>query len=187
MYCSLAESDAETSYNLSPYNCDLELQRWFFSSAVISLPFQSSECQLDISYLAGRLQEILADTYHTTLSGRYPVNWICWADSLPLCQSQIPLKESRGNSFSVKLQVYSLLCLSSLLVFVMVLWESVGFSPQLCFISAVPGVAPKRVRARSLSAAQIEVIWEALHDLPERVLGYEVWFIAQSFSFFKRT
>ncbi|XP_013864935.1 contactin-3 [Austrofundulus limnaeus] len=38
----------------------------------------------------------------------------------------------------------------------------------------VPGVAPKRVRARSLSAAQIEVIWEALPDLPERVLGYEV-------------
>ncbi|XP_017282445.1 contactin-3 isoform X1 [Kryptolebias marmoratus] len=38
----------------------------------------------------------------------------------------------------------------------------------------VPGVAPKRVRARSLSAAQIEVIWEALPSLPERVLGYEV-------------
>uniref|UniRef100_A0A3Q3EWW3 Contactin 3b n=1 Tax=Kryptolebias marmoratus TaxID=37003 RepID=A0A3Q3EWW3_KRYMA len=36
-----------------------------------------------------------------------------------------------------------------------------------------PGVAPKRVRARSLSAAQIEVIWEALPSLPERVLGYE--------------
>ncbi|KAM3877572.1 contactin-3 [Diretmus argenteus] len=38
----------------------------------------------------------------------------------------------------------------------------------------VPGVAPKRVRGRSVSAAQIEVIWEALPTTPERVLGYEV-------------
>ncbi|KAM9759115.1 contactin-3 isoform 1-T3 [Menidia menidia] len=38
----------------------------------------------------------------------------------------------------------------------------------------VPSVAPKRVRARSVSAAQIEVMWEALPDIPERVLGYEV-------------
>ncbi|XP_071776062.1 contactin-3 isoform X1 [Centroberyx gerrardi] len=38
----------------------------------------------------------------------------------------------------------------------------------------VPSVAPKRVRARSVSAAQIEVIWEALPTTPERVLGYEV-------------
>uniref|UniRef100_A0A8C6LAX7 Contactin-3 n=1 Tax=Nothobranchius furzeri TaxID=105023 RepID=A0A8C6LAX7_NOTFU len=38
----------------------------------------------------------------------------------------------------------------------------------------VPSVAPKRVGARSLSASQIEVIWEALPGLPERVLGYEV-------------
>uniref|UniRef100_A0A667XW84 Contactin 3b n=1 Tax=Myripristis murdjan TaxID=586833 RepID=A0A667XW84_9TELE len=38
----------------------------------------------------------------------------------------------------------------------------------------VPSVAPKRVRARSVSAAQIEVIWEALPTIPERVLGYEV-------------
>ncbi|KAK5617550.1 hypothetical protein CRENBAI_004157, partial [Crenichthys baileyi] len=38
----------------------------------------------------------------------------------------------------------------------------------------VPSVAPKRVRARSLSAAEIEVIWETLPSLPERVLGYEV-------------
>ncbi|KAM6927531.1 contactin-3 [Xenentodon cancila] len=38
----------------------------------------------------------------------------------------------------------------------------------------VPSVAPKRVRARSLSAAQIEVTWEAVPDIPERVLGYEV-------------
>uniref|UniRef100_A0A3B4Y2Y2 Contactin 3b n=1 Tax=Seriola lalandi dorsalis TaxID=1841481 RepID=A0A3B4Y2Y2_SERLL len=37
-----------------------------------------------------------------------------------------------------------------------------------------PSVAPKRVRARSVSAAQIEVIWEALPAIPERVLGYEV-------------
>uniref|UniRef100_A0A3Q2QUS1 Contactin 3b n=1 Tax=Fundulus heteroclitus TaxID=8078 RepID=A0A3Q2QUS1_FUNHE len=37
-----------------------------------------------------------------------------------------------------------------------------------------PSVAPKRVRARSLSAAEIEVIWETLPSLPERVLGYEV-------------
>ncbi|XP_038155806.1 contactin-3 [Cyprinodon tularosa] len=38
----------------------------------------------------------------------------------------------------------------------------------------VPSAAPKRVRARSLSAAEIEVIWETLPSLPERVLGYEV-------------
>ncbi|XP_072238958.1 contactin-3 [Leuresthes tenuis] len=38
----------------------------------------------------------------------------------------------------------------------------------------VPSVAPKRVGARSLSAAQIEVMWDALPDIPERVLGYEV-------------
>uniref|UniRef100_A0A3B4F6J1 Contactin-3-like n=1 Tax=Pundamilia nyererei TaxID=303518 RepID=A0A3B4F6J1_9CICH len=36
-----------------------------------------------------------------------------------------------------------------------------------------PSVAPKRVRARSVSAAQIEVSWEALPTIPERVLGYE--------------
>uniref|UniRef100_A0A674N4J5 Contactin 3b n=1 Tax=Takifugu rubripes TaxID=31033 RepID=A0A674N4J5_TAKRU len=40
----------------------------------------------------------------------------------------------------------------------------------------VPSVAPKRVRTRSVSAVQIEVIWEALPALPERVLGYEVRF-----------
>ncbi|KAK0131042.1 Contactin-3 [Merluccius polli] len=38
----------------------------------------------------------------------------------------------------------------------------------------VPSVTPKRVRARSVSATQIEVIWEPLPALPERVLGYEV-------------
>ncbi|KAM8867427.1 contactin-3 [Synchiropus picturatus] len=38
----------------------------------------------------------------------------------------------------------------------------------------VPSVAPKRVRARSVSATQIEVIWEALPAIPERVLGYEI-------------
>uniref|UniRef100_A0A669DBT0 Contactin 3b n=1 Tax=Oreochromis niloticus TaxID=8128 RepID=A0A669DBT0_ORENI len=40
----------------------------------------------------------------------------------------------------------------------------------------VPSVAPKRVRARSVSAAQIEVSWEALPTIPERVLGYEVMY-----------
>uniref|UniRef100_A0A3P9PX63 Contactin 3b n=1 Tax=Poecilia reticulata TaxID=8081 RepID=A0A3P9PX63_POERE len=40
----------------------------------------------------------------------------------------------------------------------------------------VPSVAPKRVRARSLSAAEIEVIWDTLPSLPERVLGYEVMY-----------
>ena len=35
-------------------------------------------------------------------------------------------------------------------------------------------MAPKRVRTRSVSAVQIEVIWEALPAIPERVLGYEV-------------
>ncbi|KAM9410404.1 contactin-3 [Pholidichthys leucotaenia] len=38
----------------------------------------------------------------------------------------------------------------------------------------VPSVAPKRVKARSVSAVQIEVSWEALPAIPERVLGYEV-------------
>jgi len=56
----------------------------------------------------------------------------------------------------------------------MVLDECVGFSPHFCSISAVPSVSPKRVGARSLSAAQIEVMWDALPDIPERVLGYEV-------------
>ncbi|PWA23380.1 hypothetical protein CCH79_00016465 [Gambusia affinis] len=40
----------------------------------------------------------------------------------------------------------------------------------------VPSVAPKRVRARSLSAVEIEVIWETLPSLPERILGYEVMY-----------
>ncbi|KAM9859038.1 contactin-3 [Aulostomus maculatus] len=40
----------------------------------------------------------------------------------------------------------------------------------------VPSVAPKRVRARNVSATQIEVIWEALPAVPERVLGYEVMY-----------
>ncbi|XP_030231637.1 contactin-3 [Gadus morhua] len=38
----------------------------------------------------------------------------------------------------------------------------------------VPSVSPKRLRARSVSAAQIEVFWEPLPAVPERVLGYEV-------------
>uniref|UniRef100_A0A8C6T3N3 Contactin 3b n=1 Tax=Neogobius melanostomus TaxID=47308 RepID=A0A8C6T3N3_9GOBI len=38
----------------------------------------------------------------------------------------------------------------------------------------VPSAAPKRVVARSVSAVQIEVVWEALRAIPERVLGYEV-------------
>lgn len=155
----------------------------FFSQCCYFLPLSSWECQLDISYRAGRLQEILADSYHTALSGRYPVNWICRADSLPLCQSQIPLKESGGNSFSVKLQVYFVPYLLLLLVCVMVLDESVGFLPHFCSISAVPSVAPKRVRARSVSAAQIEVSWEALPTIPERVLGYEVRTATKSYSF----
>lgn len=47
---------------------------FFFINAVIPPPLKCWECQLDISYHAGKLQEILADTYHTALSGRYPVN-----------------------------------------------------------------------------------------------------------------
>ncbi|XP_078478343.1 LOW QUALITY PROTEIN: contactin-3-like, partial [Lampetra planeri] len=43
-------------------------------------------------------------------------------------------------------------------------------------IFAVPSVAPKRVRAQSVSATQIEVIWEALPTIPERVLGYEIMY-----------
>uniref|UniRef100_A0A3Q3DCU8 Contactin 3b n=1 Tax=Hippocampus comes TaxID=109280 RepID=A0A3Q3DCU8_HIPCM len=37
-----------------------------------------------------------------------------------------------------------------------------------------PSVAPKRVVPRIVSATQIEVIWEAVPDIAERVLGYEV-------------
>ncbi|XP_077582191.1 contactin-3 [Stigmatopora nigra] len=40
----------------------------------------------------------------------------------------------------------------------------------------VPSVAPKRVIPRIVSATQIEVIWEALPAIPERVLGYEVMY-----------
>lgn len=50
------------------------------------------------------------------------------------------------------------------------------WGPHQLFISAVPIEAPKRVWGRSVSAAQIEVIWEALPATPERVLGYEVGF-----------
>uniref|UniRef100_A0A3Q2YVB1 Contactin 3b n=1 Tax=Hippocampus comes TaxID=109280 RepID=A0A3Q2YVB1_HIPCM len=44
----------------------------------------------------------------------------------------------------------------------------------LCSLSQVPSVAPKRVVPRIVSATQIEVIWEAVPDIAERVLGYEV-------------
>lgn len=52
------------------------------------------------------------------------------------------------------------------------------FSSIVSVFSAeeVPGVAPKRVMARSVSAVQIEVMWEALPAAPERVLGYEVMY-----------
>ncbi|XP_056607401.1 contactin-3 [Triplophysa dalaica] len=38
----------------------------------------------------------------------------------------------------------------------------------------VPSVAPEKVLARSLSAADIEVSWEPIPSTPERVLGFEV-------------
>uniref|UniRef100_A0A672NX04 Contactin-3-like n=1 Tax=Sinocyclocheilus grahami TaxID=75366 RepID=A0A672NX04_SINGR len=38
----------------------------------------------------------------------------------------------------------------------------------------VPSIAPERVSAKSLSAADIEVTWEPTVSTPERVLGYEV-------------
>ncbi|XP_030632439.1 contactin-3 [Chanos chanos] len=38
----------------------------------------------------------------------------------------------------------------------------------------VPSMAPQRVLARSVSAAEIEVMWEPVPTIPERVLGYEV-------------
>lgn len=56
-------------------------------------------------------------------------------------------------------------------------WDSHG-----CSISVVPSVAPKRVVARSVSAVQIEVVWEALRAIPERVLGYEVCISTNYFS-----
>lgn len=60
---------------------------------------------------------------------------------------------------------------------------SLGFSHRFP-ISTVPSVVPKRVRTRIVSAVQIEVIWEALPALPERVLGYEVSFASQSNFFY---
>uniref|UniRef100_A0A667YL05 Contactin 3b n=1 Tax=Myripristis murdjan TaxID=586833 RepID=A0A667YL05_9TELE len=49
------------------------------------------------------------------------------------------------------------------------------FSSIATVYSAEEGtVKAASVRARSVSAAQIEVIWEALPTIPERVLGYEV-------------
>ncbi|XP_072307994.1 contactin-3 [Eucyclogobius newberryi] len=52
------------------------------------------------------------------------------------------------------------------------------FSTIVTVFSAeeVPRVAPKRVVARSVSAVQIEVVWEALRAISERVLGYEVMY-----------
>ncbi|XP_065135857.2 contactin-3 [Paramisgurnus dabryanus] len=38
----------------------------------------------------------------------------------------------------------------------------------------VPSLAPERVATKSLSAADIQVTWEAIPSTPERVLGYEV-------------
>ncbi|XP_076124755.1 contactin-3 [Alosa pseudoharengus] len=38
----------------------------------------------------------------------------------------------------------------------------------------VPSLAPVRTRGRSVSASEIEVVWEPLRSIPERVLGYEV-------------
>ncbi|XP_037108064.1 contactin-3 [Syngnathus acus] len=40
----------------------------------------------------------------------------------------------------------------------------------------VPSVAPKRVVPRIVSATQMEVIWEPVPAIPERVLGYEVMY-----------
>ncbi|KAK3557197.1 hypothetical protein QTP70_024673, partial [Hemibagrus guttatus] len=50
------------------------------------------------------------------------------------------------------------------------------FSSIVTVFSAeeVPSIAPERVVARSLSASDIEVSWEAVRSSPERVLGYEV-------------
>ncbi|MCI4375167.1 hypothetical protein PGIGA_G00106180 [Pangasianodon gigas] len=50
------------------------------------------------------------------------------------------------------------------------------FSSIVTVFSAeeVPSIAPERVVARSLSASDIEVSWEAVQSSPERVLGYEV-------------
>ncbi|XP_031423000.2 contactin-3 isoform X2 [Clupea harengus] len=38
----------------------------------------------------------------------------------------------------------------------------------------VPSLAPVRARGQSMSASEIEVVWEPLRSIPERVLGYEV-------------
>uniref|UniRef100_A0AAX7U5X3 Contactin 3a, tandem duplicate 2 n=1 Tax=Astatotilapia calliptera TaxID=8154 RepID=A0AAX7U5X3_ASTCA len=50
------------------------------------------------------------------------------------------------------------------------------FSPVVTIYSAEtePSEKPAGVRARSVSASEIEVNWQALSFIPERVLGYEV-------------
>uniref|UniRef100_A0A8C6Q6V0 Contactin 3 n=1 Tax=Nothobranchius furzeri TaxID=105023 RepID=A0A8C6Q6V0_NOTFU len=48
------------------------------------------------------------------------------------------------------------------------------FSPVVTIYSAETGEDARRVWARSVSASEIEVNWQALPITPERVLGYEV-------------
>lgn len=48
-------------------------------------------------------------------------------------------------------------------------------SVSRCLFSE-PSEKPAGVRARSVSASEIEVNWQALSFIPERVLGYEVHF-----------
>lgn len=54
-------------------------------------------------------------------------------------------------------------------------WKRARWSVSCCLFSEPSGM-PAGVWARSVSASEIEVNWQALSYSPERVLGYEVYF-----------
>lgn len=54
-------------------------------------------------------------------------------------------------------------------------WKKARWSVSCCLFSEPSGM-PAGVWARSVSASEIEVNWQALSYSPERVLGYEVYF-----------
>lgn len=56
-----------------------------------------------------------------------------------------------------------------------------GLQPlPCCCLFPEPSGMPAGVWARSVSASEIEVNWQALSYSPERVLGYEVHFIVSN-------
>uniref|UniRef100_A0A3Q2Y743 Contactin 3b n=1 Tax=Hippocampus comes TaxID=109280 RepID=A0A3Q2Y743_HIPCM len=68
----------------------------------------------------------------------------------------------------------ALLCWGKVITHLRIIVPKTSQILTLCSLSQVPSVAPKRVVPRIVSATQIEVIWEAVPDIAERVLGYEV-------------